>query len=72
MGASSPPPTLSIADIQSMDTVAITVTQGARAMGMDRRTVSAGIEEGTIPCVRVGRRLMIPRLPFLALFGANE
>ncbi|QEX12130.1 DNA-binding protein [Rhodococcus erythropolis] len=72
MGAPSPTATLSIADIREMDTLALTQTQGARAMGIDRRTVSAGIENGSIPSVKVGRRVLIPRLPFLALFGAND
>lgn len=72
MGAPSPTPTLSIEDIKNMTTVAITRTQGAQAMGVDQRTVTTAIENGSIPSVKLGRRVLIPRLPFLALFGAND
>lgn len=71
MGAPSPTPTLSIDDIRNMTTVAITRTQGAQALGVDPRTVTAAIENGSIPSVKLGRRVLIPRLAFLALFGAN-
>ncbi|APE12064.1 DNA-binding protein [Rhodococcus sp. 2G] len=53
-----------------MDTLGLTRTDAARALGVDVRTISRGIEDGTIPSVRIGRRLLIPRIPFLALFGA--
>jgi hypothetical protein len=34
---------------------------------LDERTVRRAAETGQIPCVRVGRRLLIPRLPLLAM-----
>ena len=61
-----------ISDIANMDTFAITRAVGARALDIDVRTITRGIEEGTIPSVKIGRRVLIPRLPFLALFGAND
>ncbi|WP_198040608.1 helix-turn-helix domain-containing protein [Rhodococcus sp. 2G] len=70
MGATSPAPVLGIEDIAAMDTLGLTRTDAARALGVDVRTISRGIEDGTIPSVRIGRRLLIPRIPFLALFGA--
>lgn len=72
MGAPSPTPTLSIDDIKNMTTVAITRTAVASALGIDPRTVTTAIENGSIPSVTLGRRVLIPRLPFLALFGAND
>jgi excisionase family DNA binding protein len=71
MGAPSPTPTLSIEDIKNMSSMAITRTQVSQALGIDPRTVRIGIEDGTIPSVRIGRRILIPRLPFLAIFGAD-
>ncbi|MDH6283279.1 excisionase family DNA-binding protein [Prescottella agglutinans] len=70
MGAPSPTPTLTIEDIKAMKTVAITKTQAAQAMGVDPRTATGAVEDGSIPSVRIGRRVLIPRIPFLALFGA--
>ena len=52
--------------------VALTRTEAARIARVDRRTIDKGIEDGTIQAVRIGRRLLIPRAPFLALFGAHD
>lgn len=43
----------------------------ADVLGVDPRTVTAGIADGTIPSIRVGRRVLIPRAKFLALFDAE-
>ncbi|WP_245219736.1 helix-turn-helix domain-containing protein [Rhodococcus qingshengii] len=65
-------PATTISDIANMDTFAITRAVGARALDIDVRTITRGIEDGSIPAVKVGRRVLIPRLPFLALFGASD
>lgn len=64
--------TMTLKDLQESNDVAITRTAVASALGIDARTVTTAIENGTIPSVKLGRRVLIPRLPFLALFGANE
>lgn len=63
--------TITLDDLRKSPDVAITRTTAAAALGVDPRTVTAGIENGTIPSVRLGRRVLIPRLPFLELFGAG-
>jgi excisionase family DNA binding protein len=50
----------------------ITRTEAAEALGVDPRTVTAGIENGTIPAVKLGRRVVIPREKFLRLFDPAE
>lgn len=40
----------------------------AHALGLDPRTITASIEDGTIPSVKLGRRVVIPREAFLRLF----
>jgi excisionase family DNA binding protein len=50
----------------------ITRTEAAEALGVDPRTVTAGIENGTIPAVKLGRRVVIPREKFLKLFDPVE
>ena len=54
-----------------MNTLAITRADAASALDVDPRTVTVGIENGNIPSVKLGRRVLIPRLPFLELFGAG-
>lgn len=59
-------------DLRKSRDVAITRTAAAAALGVDPRTITVGIEDGTIPSVKLGRRVLIPRIPFLALFGADQ
>ncbi|NLE78300.1 MAG: DNA-binding protein [Rhodococcus sp.] len=56
-----------------METQSLSRKAAAQIAGVDVRTLDKGIEDGTIPSIVVGRRILIPRAPFLALFGAaNE
>ncbi|WP_282826929.1 excisionase family DNA-binding protein [Gulosibacter sediminis] len=60
------------ADISQLTTPAITRTQAASYLGVDPRTISAGIKAGTIPAVRLGSKVLIPREKFLALFAPSS
>ncbi len=61
-------PTLTIDDIRASRAFVITRLDAARALGVDPRTITASIEDGTIPSVKLGRRVVIPREAFLRLF----
>ncbi len=61
---------LTLADLRRSDVPTITISEVAQAMRCDPRTVSTGIKEGNIPSIRLGRRVLIPREKFLALFDA--
>ncbi len=43
----------------------------ATLLSLDPRTMDHAIADGTIPAVHVGRRVLIPRRPFLRAFGAD-
>ena len=47
----------------------VTVAQAAAVFGVDVRTVARAIENGELPALRLGRRVLIPRLPLLAALG---
>jgi excisionase family DNA binding protein len=49
----------------------VTVAQAASIFGVDVRTVARAIENGELPAVRLGRRVLIPRLPLLAVLGVT-
>lgn len=51
--------------------LALTMKDAARLVGVDYRTIKLGIESGTIPTVQLGPRRMIPRVPLLRVFGIN-
>jgi hypothetical protein len=47
----------------------ISRAQAAELLDCDPRTISKGIDEGEIPCIPLGRRKVIPLIPFLRLLG---
>ncbi|MGG7101018.1 helix-turn-helix domain-containing protein [Rhodococcus sp. 24CO] len=47
--------------------MALTRTEVAALFGVDARTVSRAIDDGTIPSVRLGRRVFVPRVRLLDL-----
>ncbi|WP_341360033.1 helix-turn-helix domain-containing protein [Georgenia sp. M64] len=63
--------TVTIDMLRASRSLVITRTEAAQALGVDPRTVTAGIENGTIPSVRLGRRVVIPREKFLRLFDLD-
>lgn len=60
--------TLTIEMLRNARSLVITRTEAAQALGVDPRTITAGIENGTLPSVQLGRRVVIPREKFLRLF----
>jgi hypothetical protein len=49
-----------------------TRTQVAQIFGVDERTVTVGINDGSIPVVRIGRRALIPTAPLRRLLGVED
>lgn len=60
--------TVTIDMLRESRSMIITRTEAALALGVDPRTVTAGIGNGTIPAVKLGRRVVIPREKFLRFF----
>ncbi|WP_250851256.1 helix-turn-helix domain-containing protein [Rhodococcoides kroppenstedtii] len=56
--------------LRQSDAAALTATEVAKLFGVDQRTVSAAIANGTLPSVRIGRRVFVPREPLLAMLSA--
>lgn len=57
------------AQLRTTDREVLNRTEAARLLDIDERTLAKGIEDGTIPSVRLGRRVLIPKRPFMATFG---
>ncbi|GAB3602498.1 helix-turn-helix domain-containing protein [Microbacterium sp. NPDC056044] len=55
----------------SPNSLALTMKDAAKLVGVDYRTIKLGIESGTIPTVQLGQRRMIPRVPLLRAFGVD-
>jgi excisionase family DNA binding protein len=56
------------------ESTAATVPMSAVAdlFDVDVRTVSRAVADGAIPSIRLGRRVLIPREPLLALLSADS
>lgn len=63
--------TVTLDDLRASHSAVVTRAEAAAALGVDPRTITASIENGSIPSVRLGRRVAIPREKFLRLFDAD-
>lgn len=66
------PTEAALRQLRESNEVACTMAFIARVLGVDERTVSGAVQRGELPGVRLGRRVLIPREPFLALFTAGS
>lgn len=65
-------PVGTLAELRASHAATITMKTAAAVLGCDPRTVSAGIKDGSIPAIRLGRRQVIPRERFLTLFEVTD
>jgi excisionase family DNA binding protein len=56
---------------RSENSLALTYKDAADLVGVEYRTIRAGVERGTIPSVQLGPRRMIPRAGLLRAFGVE-
>jgi excisionase family DNA binding protein len=47
-----------------MEAVTITVDQVAKALRISRNAAYAGVKAGEIPSIRIGRRVLVPKIAF--------
>lgn len=59
---------VTIDTLRESRSVVTTRKDAAEALGVDPRTITVGINDGTIPSVKLGRRVVIPRERFLRIF----
>ncbi|WP_438354915.1 excisionase family DNA-binding protein [Microbacterium sp. CJ88] len=57
---------------RSQNSLALTYKDAAILVGVEYRTIKAGVDRGTIPTVQLGPRRMIPRAALLKLFGVDS
>jgi excisionase family DNA binding protein len=60
---------VNLEDLRTSRSAVVTVAQAASVFGVDVRTVTRAIQNGELPALRLGRRVLIPRLPLLACLG---
>lgn len=65
-------PRLTIEDLRSSAKAVLNRTEVANVLGVDPRTVTKAIDDGAIPALRLGRRVLIPREKFLDLLETTR
>jgi excisionase family DNA binding protein len=63
---------MDLEELRACRSAVITIADAAALLGIDARTVSRAVQSGELPALRVGRRLLIPRLPLLARLGVID
>jgi len=58
-------------DLRSSKSAAWTVTQVAQLLALDERTVRRAASDGQLPCLKVGRRLLLPTAALRQLLCPN-
>ncbi|MEH3088737.1 MAG: helix-turn-helix domain-containing protein [Microbacterium arborescens] len=58
-------------DIRGSSRATITRREAAEVLQVDPRTVTEAIKQGNIPALQIGRRIVIPRARFIAMFDAT-
>ena len=58
-------------EVDNEPRIVLTVHEAARLLGVSHVTAYAYVKNGTIPSFRMGRRVLIPRVAFLAKFGGQ-
>lgn len=61
-------PQMTLDDLRKSTRATVTREEAAVLFDVDPRTITTGIKEGNIPAIKLGRRVVIPREKFLALF----
>jgi excisionase family DNA binding protein len=59
-------------ELMASRSAVVTVAQAASLFGVDVRTVTRGIQCGELPVLRLGKRILIPRLRLLELLGVTD
>ena len=63
---------MSIDSLKDGSKAVLTRSEAAELLECDPRTVSRGIEDGTILAIRLGKRVLILAEPFLALLTGGK
>lgn len=60
---------MSLDELRQCNLAVITQTQAASVIGCDARTVNRGVQDKTIPSIKLGKRIYIPVAAFLRMLG---
>lgn len=65
-------PARNLREVRQSTRATLSVSEVADVLNVDPRTVSSAIAAGELPSVKLGRRLLIPREPFLSILDGKE
>jgi len=54
------------------DTLTLTVTECAKRLGIGRNSAYEAISRGEIPVIRIGKRLLVPKVAFEKMLSGDH
>lgn len=63
---------MSPADLLDSGRVVLNLGEAATVLDVDRRTLSKAIQDGVVPAVQVGRRVLVPVAGLRELLGVSQ
>ncbi len=72
MPTKAEPRRMTLAQARKSENAALTRAEVSEILDVDPRTVTRAIEAGEIPYIRLGRRVLVPREPFIALMTVGS
>jgi excisionase family DNA binding protein len=63
---------MTLSDLKAMTAAAIQVRAAAGVLNVDPRTVGHGINDGTIPAIKIGKRVLVLREPLIRLLETGS
>jgi len=63
---------MTLDDLEAQGRVVITVAEVADVLGLSRRSAYRGVEDGSIPSVRIAGRIYVPVPRLRAMLGAGD
>lgn len=62
---------MTLEDLRTSTSATIAMADAAEILGLDPLTMMRGVEDGTIPAIRLGRRVEIPRDSLLRMITSG-
>lgn len=62
---------MTLDELKSSSRAAVSMAEVADLLGKDPRTISRAVRAGELPAITLGRSVLIPRLPLLAMLTGS-
>jgi excisionase family DNA binding protein len=58
--------------MQDSERLTLSVKEAAARLGLSRNAAYSAVKNGQIPCIKIGKRLLVPKIQLAKLLQGNE